>query len=68
MVVPRFFCYLLILLLCISNKATVYAQEGDEGSCEKSNQFSCPSACGGSVSDCMQCDGYLNTGKNNCVV
>ena len=31
--------------------------------CANSNLFLCPN-CGGSlVSDCLECDGYLNTGK-----
>lgn len=54
-----------LYLATIANLVTQhgYYVSAEEGKCEKANQFECKSAvCGTTVSDCMQCDGYLNTG------
>ena len=53
-----------LYLVTIANLVT---QQGycvsAQGKCEKANQFECKSAvCGTTVSDCMECDGYFNTG------
>ena len=57
--------YLLFpfLLVCLFRASSVNAA-GDKGTCDVSiTQFSCP-LCGGiNVTDCLECDGFTNTGK-----
>ena len=59
----RVTCDLVLLFyFLVGNYSTVYAA-ANEGICALTNQYTCPTACGGTVSDCLECDGYLNTGK-----
>jgi hypothetical protein len=57
-------CQLTILVVCIIGQTQYNVQAADvEGKCATANQYTCEGACGGVVSDCLECDGYLNTGK-----
>ena len=53
----------LLASICIlSTPTTVLAGEGDK-SCDASIvQFSCPLCGGMKVNDCLECDGFTNTG------
>ena len=56
--------FLLILVIAGSTSISIVsASDLDLGRCENSNQYQCPNCGGILVSDCLDCDGYLNTGK-----
>jgi hypothetical protein len=54
-------CIVSLILFTIGGKYEVNAAEEDK--CATANQFICPTSCTGYVTDCLECNGYLNSGK-----
>ena len=56
-----FICIAALILCTIGCKYEVNAEEEDK--CATANQYTCPSSCTGYVTDCLECNGYLNLGQ-----
>lgn len=56
-----FLCIVALILCTTCGKYSVNAAEEDK--CATANQYTCPTSCTGYVTDCLECNGYLNSGQ-----